>query len=106
MTRGESAQCEVVNRKHAHGCGHRVDEARGELVDAEKSYRCRRQPIEQWRLFDVGYEVEVRNDEIPQNEHLARDLSIAALVRLPEAVGTEVEEEQERGKSCSKPGDQ
>ena len=63
----------------------------------EQRHPERAEPIEQRRLLDVGDVVQVRHDEVARGQHLARDLGVARLVGLPQAVAAEMEEE-DRGR--------
>src|SRR5262249_16005122 len=81
------------NSEHTEQCNH---EPRGEFVDSENCKGKGRQPIEQGRLLDVDDVVEVRDQNRPARDHLARNFRITSLIRLPQAVTPKIKEENER----------
>src|SRR5262249_50056954 len=59
------------------------------LARAEDGERGCRAPVGERWLLVVLQRVEMRGDPVPAHEHLATDLRVARLVRLPEAARTE-----------------
>ena len=64
-----------MDRQRRHEPGRR-------LVHAEHRVAEHDEPVEQRRLVEVRLALEVRHDPVAASEHLARDLRVAALVRL------------------------
>ena len=51
---------------------------------AEQLYRQRLGPIDERRLFEIAHPVIARGHVVVREHHLARDLRVASLVRLPQ----------------------
>ena len=74
----------------------RRNQPRGELVLPQEGKGPRGQPVVQRGLLEVLDVVEPGGHEIPGLEHLARDLRVAPLVRVDQAVGAQVPEVHEQ----------
>ena len=78
----------------------RRDQPRGELALPQEGKGPRGQPVVQHGLLEVLDVVEPGGHEVPGLEHLARDLRVAPLVRVDQAVGTQVPEVYEQHQQC------
>ncbi|MNM77047.1 hypothetical protein D3C81_888890 [compost metagenome] len=94
--RAEPARRRQHRRRHAGQSRKRYAQPGLPFADAEQRVRERRHPHVEGRLFEVLQPVIADRDPVAADQHLARDLGVAALVRSQQVARAQRAEPQQR----------